>query len=292
MKLITRILYSVLLLATVGCFNLKKLQQTGYIQPEDFYYEFPFNTYKSLIIVPVKLSDDTPRNFLFDTGADLTVIQRDTIVGKSLKVTGASDRTAKFGREVITSFQIGDVDFRSLQAINSDLEGLRDKVPNFGGFIGQNVIGKANWRIDYPNQTLTLSSRDLSDNKFQKIKVDRKEGSPFVTITIDGETYQAMVDLGASSALGIPDESKLAKQLLSKYDLREEEREVYTIGGVQTVKQQVGTIPLVTLDNYEMADVEVKISRTNRIRLGSRFFKDHILYIDNINRDYKIKIVD
>ncbi|MEM6846418.1 MAG: hypothetical protein AAF632_29705 [Bacteroidota bacterium] len=281
-----------MLLATVGCFNLTKLQQAGYIQPEDFYYEFLFNTYKSLIIVPVKLDDHTPRNFLFDTGSDLVVIQRDTIVGKSLKVTGASDRIVKFGREVIPSFQIGDVNFRNLQAINSNLEGLKDKVPNFGGFIGQNVISKANWRIDYPNQTLTLSSLDLADSTFQKIEVNRKEGSPFVTITIDGEQYQAMIDLGASSALGVPNESKLAQQILGKYDLREEEREAYTVGGIQMVKQQVGTIPLVTLDNYEMADVEVKISRTNRIRLGNCFFKDHILYIDNINSDYKIKGVD
>ncbi|WKN45022.1 hypothetical protein [Tunicatimonas pelagia] len=289
MKLIKRALFSILLLTTVGCFNLTKLQRAGYIQPEDFYYEFPFTTYKSLIIVPVTLSSDTTRNFLFDTGADLVVIQRDTTTGKSMKITGASNRTVKFGREVVPSFQIGDVDFRSLQAINSNLEGLNDKVPNFGGFIGQNVISKANWRIDYPNQTLTLSSRNLVDSTFQKIEIDRKDGSPFVTVTIDGEQYQAMVDLGSSSALGVPNESKLAKQLLSKYDLREEEREVYTVGGVRTVKQQVGTIPLVKIDDYEIANVEVKISSTNRIRIGNRFFKDHVLYIDNINGDYKIK---
>lgn len=280
----------IIILFTAGC-SIIKLQEEGYVQPENFHHEVKFDTYKSLIIVPARVNG-VLRNFLFDTGAHLTVVQRDTLIGKSTNVSGASGRSSSLGNEVINSFEIGGIDFKNTNALNGDLEGLKDKVPDFGGFIGQSIISKANWLIDYPQNTLQIANHDLSDNTFQKIEIDRKDGSPFTFIQIEGKKYKAIIDLGASSAITVPTGTKLSEEILKKYSFKEVENESFTIGGVQKVKQQIMTLPTVRLGDHEFTNVEVKVKPSSQIRLGNDIFKDYMVYIDNISGDYKIKKVN
>jgi hypothetical protein len=48
--------------------------------------------------------------------------------------------------------QIGHVTFLNTVALNGNLSGLKEQVSDFGGVIGQPIINKANWLIDYPNK--------------------------------------------------------------------------------------------------------------------------------------------
>ena len=168
---------------------------------------------------------------------------------------------------------------------------MKDNVPDFGGFIGQSIISKANWLIDYPQHKLQIASHDSSDSTFQKVEIDRKDGSPFTFIHIEGKKYKAIIDLGALSALTVPAGTKLAEKILEKYPFKEVERESFTIEGVQAVKQQLVTLPTVKLGTTEFTNVEVKVKPTSQIRLGNDLFKEYMVYIDNSNGDYKIKKV-
>jgi hypothetical protein len=81
----------------------------------------------------------------------------------------------------------------------------------------------------------------------------------------------------------------LAKYLLEKHSFKENEREIYTIGGLQIVKERIGIIPEVKIGDIAFDTVHIDIRNSSRLRLGIRFFEKSILYIDNQEGDYKIK---
>lgn len=275
------------LLVITSC-SVTHLQHEGSVQPHHFYHEMEFETYRSIIVIPVMVKGNS-RNFLFDTGANLTILQQDSITGKSATVGGASNRKVEMGHETVDRLQIGKIRFVNTHAINSPLDGLKDSIPNFGGLIGQSVISKANWLIDYTNQKLQIANYHLADSSFQKIRIERKNGSPYTQIELEGDRYKAMVDLGSSGELTVPTESKLAKQLLSTYAYEEIEKEMYSIGGWQMEKQYLMKIPSIRLGDTEFSNVEVKIKHTSKLRIGIPLFKNHLVYIDNTAGDYKIK---
>ena len=288
MKNIKSILSILSLYYLLGC-GVGKMQKQGKVIPGNFDTELDFTTAKSIILIPGKINTST-KNFLFDTGADLSLVQRDSLIGKTGKWTGASKRKMELGTEVIQSFQIKDVEFVDTYAVNGDLIGLKEQIPNFGGLIGQSIISKANWLIDYPNKRIRITDKDLSDGSYQTVEIERKNGNnPYTDIVIDGQKLRVVIDFGSSSEFNLPEESKLAKLLVDKYNFKNNQRERYTLGGLQMIKERVGTVPLIKLGNMEFKNVNATINSSSQPRIGIGFFKDCIIYIDNTNEDYKIK---
>ncbi|MCC1484051.1 pepsin/retropepsin-like aspartic protease family protein [Winogradskyella immobilis] len=282
------VLTALLLLLTLNC-SVVKDQKRGSVSPNTFHYKTDFTSIKSIIVLPVKV-DGVSKNFLFDTGAQLSIIQRKELVGKTGKVIGASNRKALFGSEVVSSIKIGNIDFKNTYALNRDLADLKEKVPNFGGIVGQPIIKKANWLINYPKREIEISNKHLVDDTYRSIKIKREGGSPYTYITINGQKYKAVIDLGSSSkGLNIPKDHPLAEKILSTYNFTDNEREIYTIGGNQMVKEKIGTVPSILLGDIEFKNVLTDIRHSSQLRLGIGFFKDYSIYIDNINGDYKIK---
>lgn len=283
-KLLSILLMTVLL---TGCSTPKFLKQ-GHMASKSFYYKTNFSTIKTLIVLPVEINGIN-RNFLFDTGAEVTLLQRDTTKGKIEKINGSTNRKTNVGSETIQSMKIGTVEFVDTYAMNANLIGLKEQVPNFGGLIGQPMISKANWLIDYPNKSIEISDKHLIDSTYKPIEIRQKKGASYITLIINGAKYPALIDLGSSSALAIPENSELAKQMLEKYDFQENEREIYSIGGLQKTKEKVGSIKNIYLDDIEFKNVKATIRHTSEIRIGNDFFKDYIVYIDNSNSNYSLK---
>ncbi|AXT19640.1 hypothetical protein D7030_09755 [Flavobacteriaceae bacterium AU392] len=287
MKFIKSVFILVILILSTGC-SITKYQKDGSVANKEFHYKTGFTTLKSVIILPVTVNGTT-RNFLFDTGADLSLLQRDSIVGKTIKVNGASNRTIKTGKGYVKSIQIGDINFLNTYALNSDLKGLKEQITDFGGLIGQPIISKANWLIDYPNKNIEISNTHLVDDSYQSIKIKREDGAPYIYLTINGKKHKAIIDLGSSSTFSIPKGSKLASEVLNAHNFEDNEREIYTLGGIQKIKEKVGVLPSIKIESIEFKNVKTDVKPTSQLRIGNNFFKDHIIYIDNINGDYKVK---
>lgn len=247
-----------------------------------------FDTVKSLIVVPV-VHNGKSQNFIFDTGAMVSMVRKDFKEGETLKVGGASKRKIDVGFENIASLKIGDADFKETFAATNPLKGLSDVVPDFGGFIGQPIISRANWLIDYPQKTLTISTSDLADDSYQSIKINRVEGAPYTTLTVKGVSYKCIIDLGSSSTISIPEGTPLAAYVLSTYTFKDSEREVWTIGGSKLDKEKIGILPQFDLGGVFFENVELNVKETSQLRVGMPFFKEYKVYIDNTNGDYKIK---
>jgi len=286
-----KIILSLLILSIIISCASSRAQKQGTVQPENFKYKTDFFTAKSVIVLPININGNE-KNFLFDTGADFSLIQRDSLLGTTGTFDGASNREAEFGNETIKSLKIGTVDFQNTFALNGDLKGLKEQISNFGGILGQTVINKSNWLIDYPKKTMSISNENLADKDFTKIKIKRKNGAPYTYITIDGEKYKVVIDFGSSSDFNLPQDSKLAKKLLSSYNFKDNDRERYTIGGLQTVTEKVGIIPTITLGDLEFHNVETTINISSQPRIGIGFFKNYQVYIDNLEGNYKVKLAN
>ena len=287
MKILKPLLFALSLLLSFSC-SVTHYQKQGTVQPKSFDSETEFTTVKTVMIIPSKI-DGVSKNFFFDTGAQYSIIQRDSIIGSTMTIDGASNRSIKTGSEVVKSIEIGNVEFVGTVASNTDMAGLKEQIPNFGGIIGTPIINKANWLIDYPNKKLRFSNKNLADETFQTIKIKKKGGSPYTYIKINGTEYKVIIDFGSSSEFSLPKESKLAKELLQQYTFEDNERERYTIGGLQTIKEKVGIVPLIKLGNVEFKNVSTKIGVQSQPRIGISFFKDYKIYIDNLENSYKIK---
>lgn len=287
MKFIKSIFIIIILILTIGC-SITRHRKDGSILNKEFHYKTSFTTLKSIIVLPVAVNGTT-KNFLFDTGADLSLLQKDNVTGKTVKVNGASNRKIKTGKGYVKSIQIGDINFLNTYALNSDLKGLKEQIANFGGLIGQPIISKANWLIDYPNQNIEISNTHLVDDSYQSIKIKREDGAPYIYLTINDKKHKTIIDLGSSSTFSIPKDSKLASEVLNAYNFEDNEREIYTLGGIQKIKEKVGVLPSIKIESIEFKNVKTDVKPTSQLRIGNNFFKDHIIYIDNINGDYKIK---
>ena len=287
MRNLKPLLFALILFLSFSC-SISKHQKKGIVLPEKFNYETLFTTVKTGMIVPSEING-VSKNFLFDTGAQFSIIQRDSIIGSTITIGGASKRSIETGSEVIESFKIGNVEFAGTVASNTDMIGLKEQIPNFGGIIGQPIINKANWLIDYPNKKLHISNENLADENFETIKIKREGGLPYTYISINGVEYKVIIDFGSSSEFSLPQESKLAKQLLEQFEFTDNERDRYTIGGLQMIKEKVGIVPLVKLGDIEFKNVSTKIGVQSQPRIGIGFFKDYVIYIDNLENNYKIK---
>ncbi len=282
------ILSLTLVIILYGCSTAHKMNR-GKVVPSDFNVTLNFTTSKGIMLIPCEYEGEI-RNYYFDTGAQLTNIQRENPKGKRINVRGASNRTIESGTEVLKSFKIGEIEFKNTFATNSDSEGLKEQIPNFGGTIGRPIIDRANWLIDLPNKILSISNKELSDESFSEILLeDNSIGAPYTMINVEGISYRAIIDLGSTSMLNVPRNTKLAGDLMAIYDFEDQPRERYTVGGIQSIIQQVCTIPLIKVGELEFENVEVTINESSQIRIGINLFKDNTIYIDNINKKYRVK---
>ena len=169
------------------------------------------------------------------------------------------------------------------------MSGVSGQLPNFGGIIGQPIISKTNWLIDYPKKTIEISSQDLSDSKFITLRLERENNVPYTFVSVDGKVVKAIIDLGSSTEFTLTKESELAKYLLNKYSFEDIERERSSIGASEKVYEKAAYIPLVKLGEMEFENVKVTIGDSKKIRIGISFFEDYQILIDNMNNSYKIK---
>lgn len=287
MKNVTSCLLSLIAIFLCSC-SITHIQKKGTIVSESFDYETEFSKAKTVIVLPFEING-VAKNFLFDTGAEFSIIQRDSIKGRTSQVTGATNRKMKMGKEYVKSLKLGEIDFQNTFAQTADLIGLKNQIPNFGGIIGQPILNKANWLIDYPNKKIRVSNKNLADSTYTNIKIKREDGTPFTFISVNGAAHKVIIDFGSSSEFNLPKESKLAIQLLKQYDFKDNERERYTIGGLQTTQEKVGTVPLIKLGDLEFKNIKTTINISSQPRIGIGFFKDYVIYIENFTSSFKIK---
>ena len=287
MKILKPILLALLLSILFSC-SVNKYQKMGTVISDNFYGKIEFTTIKNIIILPVEL-DGVKKNFLFDTGNELNSIQRDSVFGESLQIGSPTGSPTKSGSEIVKSLKIGGINFVNTFATNINMIGINEQIPNFGGIIGQSIISKANWLINYPKKTIEISDKNLAKDTFKTLEIDIKNERYYTQFSIDGKIEKGLIDLGASSEFILTKESIISEYLMSKYEFKEVQRPRTSLGITENIVELRGIIPLIKLGEIEFENVEVTIGDSRNIRIGASFFKECQFYIDNSSRSIKLK---
>ncbi|UCH30934.1 MAG: clan AA aspartic protease [Candidatus Bathyarchaeota archaeon] len=104
-----------------------------------------------------------PFNFIFDTGASMTVIEKKTAVKLGLCGKASTTReahgaggTLSSSMTTVKSMKVGDVEARDLQVGILDLSNLTKCgcIEEFAGIIGYNFVKDYRVIIDYPKQEI------------------------------------------------------------------------------------------------------------------------------------------
>lgn len=208
-----------LLIICSSCSYLKnvKLLTGGRLERENFVQEIPFSYRKGLIVVQAKINNDTTtREFIFDTGAFNSKIEKElaeelglpTVTTKENSTAQGVTQTIEVTR--IDSIAFGDTKFYNIGAGKlTYAEGSASPCIAKNGLIGSNLIKLAHWKIDYKNQKMYFSDEPFvseNDNS-EAIRFDRPllSSTPKIDLEVDGkEAKGLMFDTGYNGGLVMP----------------------------------------------------------------------------------------
>ncbi len=121
------------------------------------------NPERPIITVKGTINGKGPFNFIFDTGASMTVIEKQTAekLGLSRKALATRNALGAGGALVATtlaveSIKVGDVEAKDIQVGVLDLSNVSKCgcIGDFGGIIGYNFVKDYKVLIDYPKQEI------------------------------------------------------------------------------------------------------------------------------------------
>lgn len=248
----------------------------------EFKYEDGFIIVDEIEINKTKING----GFLFDTGAQLTVVDSSLLefidykeIGDltSVDFLGNKKRVKKIN---INSIKLGNNHMYDIDAfvMNLGVYGCSD----FKGILGFNIIKKANWIIDFRRQVLKIIdiSQSVNQDKSIKIPFKIKKNTAIINLKIGNNSFKTILDTGAKNELNLT--LKDFEELKNKKELRDS---VYRIElyskSLNEKKLSKKTVLLSKAENISINDMlfEKKITFSGARTLGIDFFKSSELLI-------------
>lgn len=112
-----------------------------------------------VVIVPVSINGSGPYDFMLDTGATITAVDRELGTELALQVSGQGTATTlvehvPVSLAVAHQVSVGPVTEQSVVVMVRDLKGLRALAPTIRGVLGQNALNHADYLLDYRHKLL------------------------------------------------------------------------------------------------------------------------------------------
>src|SRR5215472_15414034 len=166
--------------------------------------EIPFKLYQGyLIVVHGSVGTLEGRNFLIDTGANVTSVDRR--IARKLGLKGQDHKLALFNqaaiveRVVLPSLQVGSIRAESMPGLVQDLSFV-DTVVGFriDAIVGLDFLGRSSFAIDYESKKMVFGPIDAGP-----LIVPFKIGAPMVTVEVrvNGQPVRLLVDTGSRNLL-------------------------------------------------------------------------------------------
>lgn len=260
----------------------------GTVTNKGYTSEIPFRYVDGYIFIDI-IQNDKTYNFLFDSGAEATLIDKSIIDEFEFKpfststVSGPVITNEDVKTIVLSSIYVSDVEFVDIGAVAVDLKFAKTKFcSKLDGFIGSTLLKKSKWQIDYDKKVIRLSddiSNLLSNKPEYTLNTNlpsRGWGTETIEMNIDGYTSQFDFDTGNGREKIVSNPNKFKKLIkenkgsIVEYSFKKSDTDYkflaksVTIGGIDFANQTI------TLQN------EVG----NNQLLGNRFFENFIVTID------------
>ncbi len=126
---------------------------------------FHFISDSSIILVPVLINGQGPFPFILDTGADDVILDASLARRLALPVSGNVHQATILGawvsdRSLADSLQLGPVQIQNAPVLLTDLSGIRSRVPEAYGILGQRFLSHFNYLIDYQDRFIHFEQND------------------------------------------------------------------------------------------------------------------------------------
>ncbi|RLD53556.1 MAG: hypothetical protein DRJ05_16255 [Bacteroidetes bacterium] len=295
----TRFYKIAILVFIVAVFNscsinkVATLAKQGSVTEKVFLKQIPFVYYNDLIFVEVVI-DEIPYSFFIDTGAELNVIGKHVISNIDYKVITKANVTStsktKQNLEFIELPKIAfsNIVFYNTGAIIADLSHFNKffGCRQIDGIIGNNLMRKANWQIDYQNNIITITDNAINlkvSDKAHKIPMgSRKWGSIYLDGVIDGVKSKFTFDTGFTGNI------KSDKKLFESLQANDKDLDYVTETGEIGAGLHGKTIGSTYKTYAKSIDIEgVKINnqilsleKNSSSLVGNGFFENFIITID------------
>jgi tetratricopeptide (TPR) repeat protein len=168
--------------------------------------EVPFDYAHKEILVKCRINQGDELDFLFDTGASETIIDRRVAAENMLLKEGVADIRALAGSvqsdtTTLGRFEVGNLVLNDVDARILDLSGQsRHLGRRLGGIIGTNVISKFVAVLDYGKSKITFHDADTFVRPTDVVALPfARKSAPVIKVKLNGAFEQLMlVDTGAA----------------------------------------------------------------------------------------------
>jgi predicted aspartyl protease len=167
-----------------------------------------------LVVVPVRVNDEGPFDFLLDTGTNTTLLTPELARRINLRATSripliTLSGTEMLPRAMLDSLALGTKSLKHLEVIFDDLRGIRAVNSKICGVLGQNFLSQFNYLIDYRERRVEFEENGDLEKRYAgtPLKVEHDEGKLIVTSQTTApvhETLRLVLDSGASHLVIFP----------------------------------------------------------------------------------------
>lgn len=255
--------------------NRKQLSKKGYVKQKEYFVEIPFNYANKHIYIEVVISGKK-YNFVFDTGYEVTTIDSNIAkeiqykIIKEVNLSGSSFADQKVTLVELPNITIASLDFEETYGLLQDLSFTKNPATQkIDGIIGNNVMRKSKWQIDYVQKVIRISSKIENFKNLptaKKIELNNKDwGLGYVAIELNNQKHQFLFDLGSNGEFTA--NHSFVKFLKQKDTLLQQEKQTFPVG-----KIKIGEI--------ELNNKSITLEKRAGSLLGNAFFENYLLTID------------
>ncbi len=255
--------------------NRKQLSKKGYVKQKEYFVEIPFNYVNKHIYIEVVISGKK-YNFVFDTGYEITTIDSEIAkeiqykIIKEVNISGSSFADQKVTLVELPNIAIASLDFEETYGLLQDLFFTKNPATQkIDGIIGNNVMRKSKWQIDYVQKVIRISSKiDQFKNipTAKKIELNNKDwGLGYVAIELNNHKHQFLFDLGSNGEFTA--NHSFVKFLKQKDTLLQQEKQTFPVGKIK-------------IEEIELNDKSITLEKRAGSLLGNAFFENYLLTID------------
>ena len=264
----------------------------------------PFSLENNSIYIYCKVNDADHVKFLFDTGADGSVININSKKKVNLKVDGTSENRGSNGVNTVEYSSHNTVQFGDIERKEVHLTLIPYNSANFDGVFGTDLMQGKIVEIDYHKNEIRFyeeNTPSLDFSGYEKMKLHLIDNYPAIesSITVNGKEYSGIfgLDSGADDALTIAAPfakknalatlmKKIGKATAQGSDGSVYEMPVVVCPSIQFAQKYLYNVPITLSGSIEGMDATEKMAGF----FGNQFLKRFNTIIDFKNQYIYFKL--